>query len=144
MSDEATAATDETLPLPSEAEALASLREYALGPIGAVFTWSEAGVILELIETLTKSGIIEVAIRNPSVAEYMAHWEGTCRASGGRTEPHSLPRHYRSVTTRTVAPLCPHVPHLRRLTILYAADCNSASKARTAVAIGSGTKVTAP
>jgi hypothetical protein len=76
MSDEAKAATDEPLPSPSEAEALASLREYALGPIGAVFTWSEAGVILELLETLTKSGIIEVAIRNQSVAEYMAHWEG--------------------------------------------------------------------
>jgi hypothetical protein len=73
MSD---AAVNETLPLPSEAEALASLREFALGPITAVFTWSEAAAILELIELLTTSGIIEVAVRNPSVAEYMGHWEG--------------------------------------------------------------------
>lgn len=28
------------------------------------------------IDILTKGGIIEVAIRNPSVAEYMHHWEG--------------------------------------------------------------------
>lgn len=63
-------------PHSSEGEALASLREYALGPKDAVFTWDDAAVILELIEMLTKGGIIEVAIRNPSVAEYMAHWEG--------------------------------------------------------------------
>ena len=28
------------------------------------------------IEHLTKSGIIEVAVRNPAVAEYCRHWEG--------------------------------------------------------------------
>jgi hypothetical protein len=28
------------------------------------------------VETLTTAGIIEVAVRNPSVAEYMRHWEG--------------------------------------------------------------------
>jgi hypothetical protein len=28
------------------------------------------------LKTLTTSGVIEVAIRNPSVAEYMRHWEG--------------------------------------------------------------------
>jgi hypothetical protein len=27
------------------------------------------------VDTLTKSGICEVAARNPSVMEYMAHWE---------------------------------------------------------------------
>jgi hypothetical protein len=70
------AAVNETLPLPSEAEALASLREFALGPITAVFTWSEAAAILELLDRLTNSGVIEVAVRNPSVMEYMRDWEG--------------------------------------------------------------------
>lgn len=28
------------------------------------------------VEMLTRGGIIEVAIRNPSVADYMKHWEG--------------------------------------------------------------------
>lgn len=28
------------------------------------------------IDMLTKGGIIEVAVRNPSVVEYMNHWEG--------------------------------------------------------------------
>lgn len=28
------------------------------------------------IDMLTRGGVIEVAVRNPSVAEYMAHWEG--------------------------------------------------------------------
>lgn len=73
MSEDAVACDE--IARPKEAEALASLREFALGPIKAVFTWSEAAVVLELIETLTKGGIIEVAIRNPSVADYMAHWE---------------------------------------------------------------------
>jgi hypothetical protein len=27
------------------------------------------------VEMLTKAGIVEVAVRNPSVAEYMRHWE---------------------------------------------------------------------
>lgn len=85
MSDEA---VENDIPRASEAEALASLREFAIGPISAVFTWSEAGTILELIETLTKSGIIEVAVRNPSVAEYMAHWES--RAVNAETDNAAL------------------------------------------------------
>lgn len=28
------------------------------------------------VEMLTRGGIIEVSIRNPSVADYMKHWEG--------------------------------------------------------------------
>lgn len=28
------------------------------------------------IETLTRSGIIEVALQNPNVMSYMEHWEG--------------------------------------------------------------------
>jgi hypothetical protein len=78
MTDEA---VENPLPLPSETEALASLREFALGPIDAVFTWSEAAAVLELIDLLTTSGIIEVSIRNPSVAEYMRHWEGRTEAA---------------------------------------------------------------
>jgi hypothetical protein len=32
-------------------------------------------------ETLTTSGIIEVAVRNPSVMEYMKHWEARAEAA---------------------------------------------------------------
>lgn len=28
------------------------------------------------LDHFTKSGIVEIAVRNPSVAEYMRHWEG--------------------------------------------------------------------
>ena len=40
------------------------------------------------VDMLTKAGIIEVAVRNPSVAEYMAHWEG--RALQAEAEISSL------------------------------------------------------
>ena len=66
----------EAHPHSTETEALVSLMNYALGPMDSVFSWEDAGAILELIETLTKGGIIEVAIRNPNVMEYMRHWEG--------------------------------------------------------------------
>lgn len=33
------------------------------------------------LDHLTKSGIIEVSIRNPSVADYMRHWEGRAEAA---------------------------------------------------------------
>ena len=59
----------------TERDGLAALRTYALGPMNAVFTWEDAAAVLELVDLLTKGGIIEVAIRNPSVAEYMDHWE---------------------------------------------------------------------
>lgn len=36
------------------------------------------------IEMLTRGGIIEVAVRNPSVAEYMSHWESRATAAEGR------------------------------------------------------------
>ena len=32
-------------------------------------------------EMLTRGGIIEVAVRNPNVAEYMRHWEGRAEAA---------------------------------------------------------------
>lgn len=36
------------------------------------------------IELLTKSGIIEVAVRNPSVMDYMKHWEGRAETAEAR------------------------------------------------------------
>ena len=33
------------------------------------------------IQTLTTAGIIEVAVRNPSVMDYMKHWEGRAEAA---------------------------------------------------------------
>lgn len=39
------------------------------------------------IDMLTRGGVIEVAVRNPSVAEYMEHWEGRAeKAESGLTE----------------------------------------------------------
>ncbi|MBM6687174.1 hypothetical protein H9X89_16615, partial [Faecalicatena contorta] len=40
------------------------------------------------LDHLTKSGIIEVSIRNPSVADYMRHWEG--RAEKAEAERDAL------------------------------------------------------
>lgn len=37
---------------------------------------AERNALRAEVELLTKSGIIEVAVRNPSVADYMNHWEG--------------------------------------------------------------------
>ena len=36
----------------------------------------EAAELREELHLMKTAGIIEVAVRNPSVAEYMAHWEG--------------------------------------------------------------------
>ncbi len=36
------------------------------------------------VEMLTTAGVIECAVRNPAVAEYMAHWE--CRAEKAESE----------------------------------------------------------
>lgn len=38
------------------------------------------------LNMLTKSGIIEVAIRNPSVAEYMEHWEARAEKAEAQLE----------------------------------------------------------
>jgi hypothetical protein len=36
------------------------------------------------LHTMKTSGIIEVAVRNPSVSEYIAHWEGRAKKSEAR------------------------------------------------------------
>lgn len=45
---------------------------------------SDAATIARLegeIKALTTAGIIEVAVRNPSVADYVQHWEGRAEAA---------------------------------------------------------------
>jgi hypothetical protein len=36
------------------------------------------------LHTMKTSGVIEVAVRNPSVSEYMAHWEGRAEKAEAR------------------------------------------------------------
>lgn len=53
--------------------------------IGSQSTWEgECKALRAEIETLTKSGIIEVAVRNPNVMEYMRHWEGRAEKAEAR------------------------------------------------------------
>lgn len=42
--------------------------------------------LAEQVEMLTKGGIIEVAIRNVSVADYMNHWEGRAEAAEAQVQ----------------------------------------------------------
>jgi tRNA C32,U32 (ribose-2'-O)-methylase TrmJ len=39
-----------------------------------------------LVDLLTKSGIIEVAVRNPNVMSYMEHWEGRAEKAEAEVE----------------------------------------------------------
>jgi hypothetical protein len=45
-------------------------------PAAAIYHKGHKYVPASELEMLTTAGIIEVAIRNPSVMEYMRHWEG--------------------------------------------------------------------
>lgn len=38
------------------------------------------------VEHYNKSGIVEIAVRNPSVADYMAHWEGRAEKAEAENE----------------------------------------------------------
>jgi len=42
--------------------------------------------LLQEVEHYNKSGIVEIAVRNPSVADYMAHWEGRAEKAEAENE----------------------------------------------------------
>jgi hypothetical protein len=44
------------------------------------------------LEMLKTAGIIEVSIRNPSVADYMQHWEGRAEKAEAELAPPVPPR----------------------------------------------------
>lgn len=77
--------------------------EYGQRPLedAAFIAAANPQAILSLIaeiEALTSGGIIEVAVRNPSVADYVQHWEGrTERAERERDEAAALLREWCSV-----------------------------------------------
>lgn len=50
-----------------------------------VCPWCEIERLERELQHFTSSGIVEIAVRNPSVSEYMEHWEGrTLRAEADR------------------------------------------------------------
>ena len=67
-------------------EGMAEAVAVAKGEIPAARIWHQghAYVPQAELDMLTKAGIIEVAIRNPSVAEYMRHWEGRAEQAEAR------------------------------------------------------------
>lgn len=57
--------------------------------------WIEIDRLKADLEHFTKSGIVEIAVRNPCVAEYMKHWEGRAakaEAALGRHPMSTAPR----------------------------------------------------
>lgn len=58
------------------------------GTAAPVLPWQEqeAAELRAELHLMKTAGIIEVAVRNPSVADYMAHWEGRALAAEARTQ----------------------------------------------------------